>query len=80
MNLDKIVIKWSQRSSLDDALVRRFLSLPYKNKIAFVSPKCQIHDKQIITIPELDVLNFREGDETPYTFKYFDVLHFLNKL
>lgn len=80
MNWDKIIIKWSQRNSLDNSLVERFLTLPFKNKIAFVTPGCDIKNEQIVTIPELEVLNIRGGDETPYTFKHFNVIKYLNSI
>lgn len=65
MNPNKIIIKWSQRNSMDEAFVKRFLALPHANKIAFVAPGCKISDKSIIVIPELEMLNRQGGDETP---------------
>ena len=65
---------------MDEALVKRFIALPHANKIALVAPGCTLADKSIIAIPELEMLNRQGGDETPYTFKHFDIIKYLNSL
>ena len=66
-------------------MITEFVSIPVKNKIAFISNEFDVstieaNDTTIIVVPEIVERNRLGGDETPYTFKYFNVLKYLNKL
>lgn len=79
INFSNLLIKWSKRNSDSESGIDEFLELPYQHKIAFVSPDISFKHHDIITIPELTMLNkIGGGDETPYTFKHFDILRYLN--
>jgi len=80
INRDRILVKYSQRYNRDSELLRRFLSLPFKNKIAFVEPDSPIAHPQVVRVPELTALNVNGGDETDYTLRYVDVLQLLNSM
>lgn len=80
INRNRLLIKWSQRYNQDPELLRRFLNLPFKNKIAFVEPGSPIVDSRVIKVPELIELNAKGGDETDYTLRRIDVYKLLNSL
>lgn len=80
LNRNRLLVKWSQRYGHDPDLMRRFLALPFKNKIAFVEPAAAIDDPHIIVVPELERLNRQGGDETDYTLRRIDLPALLNSI
>lgn len=83
INNDNILIKWSERYDYGEEHLKKFIELPFKHKIAFVTPilkkKFQNYD-YVISIPELEFLNIRGGDETESINQHFDVLKLINSL
>lgn len=80
LNRNRLLVKWSQRYGNDPDLMRRFLTLPFKNKIAFVEPAAAIDDPHVIVVPELERLNRQGGDETDYTLRRIDLPALLNSI
>lgn len=80
INHDRLLVKWSQRYGNDPELMRRFLALPFRNKIAFVEPAAAYDDPHVVVVPELERLNREGGDETDYTLRRIDLLTLLNSL
>lgn len=78
VNFDKLLVKMSLRDSGFDreAMLKRFSSLPFKNKICF-SP-IQYPSINVIYVPELETLNLIGGDETELTLKHIDIIDVLN--
>lgn len=73
INRDKLIFKLSQRECCDESIIKKFLSLPHKNKICFSYDDVP----GAIVIPELKGFS---GDEQPLTKKHFDVVKYLNGL
>lgn len=80
INKNRILVKWSQRYNQDSELLRRFLNLPFKNKIAFVESESPVDDSRVVKIPELKELNRTGGDETDYTLRRINVYELLNSI
>lgn len=73
INYDCILFKLSQREGCSKEDVKKFMSLPLRNKICFAYDEVE----GTIHIPEL---KHWSGDETPLLEQYFDELKILNKL
>lgn len=80
INRERILVKWSQRYGNDPGLLRRFLALPFKNKIAFVASAAECNNSQVIVVPELENLNIVGGDETESTLKKINITKILNSI
>lgn len=78
INKDHLLVKMSQRSSNDDAILERFEKLPFENKICFTE-SVRI-GKGFIHIPELKRLNMQGGDEMPYVMDKVDLIALINGL
>lgn len=80
VNFDRLLVKMSLRDSGYDrmAMLKRFCTLPYKNKICF-SP-IQYPSPMVIYVPELETLNLVGGDETESTLRQLDITKVLNSI
>lgn len=78
INKDHLLVKMSQRSSNDDAILERFEKLPFENKICFTE-SVRI-GKEFIHIPELKRLNIQGGDETPFVKDRVDFVELINNM
>lgn len=78
INKDHLLVKMSQRSSNDDAILERFEKLPFENKICFTE-SVRI-GKEFIHIPELKRLNIQGGDETPFVKDRVDFVELINSM
>lgn len=80
INRNRILVKWSQRRNQDPELLRRFLKLPFKNKIAFTVPASPIDDPRVVKVPELVEVIKNGGDETVSTLRHIDIYKLLNSI
>lgn len=83
INKDRILVKWSERFGNGDEHLKKFIELPYRNKIAFVTTalKRKYPDLDyIVGVPEFKFLNMRGGDETEFTLRQKDINELLNTI
>lgn len=82
INRKRMLIKMSLRDCGYDKeqMVKRFLALPFVNKICFVPKDVIISSTEIIQVPELSYLNLVGGDETEYTLPRINIYELLNSI
>ena len=78
LNKNRLLVKWSQRSTDSTELLDKFEQLPFKNKICFT--KYPRNNPIFIKIDALRRLNVQGGDETPYVMEKVNLIELINKL
>ena len=78
LNMNRLLVKMSQRSLNSNDILDRFEALPFKNKICFTEHKR--NNPIFITIPELHLLNIQGGDETPFVIEKVDLVKMINEI
>jgi len=80
VDFDNIVIKWSQRYTDSEEVVKQFLSLPYTKKFGIVDAKCPIDSPELIKLEGWNDLRNCGGDEIGWTSSKINTIKILNSL
>lgn len=78
VNINDILIKWSQRYTDDDDTVNHFLEIPY-NKIGIVDSSCGITSNDLVKLSGWNELKDEGGDEISFTGKHINTIDIINK-
>ena len=78
-NIEKVIVKWSQRYTIDDNIVNQFLDIKYP-KIGIVDAKCTIESRQLVKLKGWASLRDCGGDEISFTGKNINTISVLNNL
>lgn len=77
VDLNKILIKWSQRYTDDDETVDRFLEIPYP-KFGIVDSSCKVSSTELVKLRGWRKLQDEGGDEISFDGRYVDTIAVIN--
>lgn len=80
VNLDNLLIKWSQRYTEDMETVHSFLKTPHKRKIGFVDPNINIDSPKLLKLNGWKNLRDEGGDEIGFTGKTVNTIEIINRI
>lgn len=77
VNLEKIIVKWSQRYTDNNEIVSKFLEIPYP-KFGIVDKECPVDSDDLVKLSGWSSLKDEGGDEISFTGKYLDTISIIN--
>lgn len=81
INLDNLIIKMNDQNLCDEAHIKKFLALPFENKIFFTVKKPMVNNRCVIYVKKACRQDSIMASQEPIIFtKYFDIIDYINRL